>query len=48
MVKKEYLESVRGIFSGAAPLAYSDVERVYKKFEVDSEKLKFLQGRLFK
>ncbi|KAK0085423.1 hypothetical protein PV325_005245 [Microctonus aethiopoides] len=44
MVKAEYFKSVRSIFSGAAPLAYSDVERVYNKFNLTSETLQISQG----
>ena len=43
-VKKKHLQAVQAIFSGAAPLAESDVERLYKKFGVTGDSLRFLQG----
>ncbi|XP_043288608.1 4-coumarate--CoA ligase 1 [Venturia canescens] len=44
LVQKKHLEAMVSIFSGAAPLAESDVERVYKKFGMSNESLNFLQG----
>ncbi|KOC66391.1 putative 4-coumarate--CoA ligase 3 [Habropoda laboriosa] len=43
-VKREYLESMHHFICGAAPLAQSDVERFYQKFQMDSSTLKFCQG----
>ncbi|CAD6239526.1 GSCOCG00008732001-RA-CDS [Cotesia congregata] len=43
-VKAEYFKNVRVIFSGAAPLAGSDVERVYEKFNLTPDQLRILQG----
>ncbi|XP_012142718.1 uncharacterized protein LOC100877401 isoform X2 [Megachile rotundata] len=43
-IKREYLESIHHIISGAAPLSDPDVERFYEKFQIDSSKLKFCQG----
>ncbi|XP_057328894.1 probable 4-coumarate--CoA ligase 1 [Microplitis mediator] len=43
-VKAEYFKNVRCIFSGAAPLAASDVQRVYEKFQMTPDQLRFLQG----
>ncbi|XP_074115744.1 putative 4-coumarate--CoA ligase 1 [Cotesia typhae] len=43
-VKAEYFKNVRAIFSGAAPLAGSDVGRVYEKFNLIPDQLRILQG----
>ncbi|XP_011143611.1 4-coumarate--CoA ligase 2 [Harpegnathos saltator] len=42
-MKNHHLESVDKIFSGAAPLAQSDVDKFYDKFKFDRD-LKFGQG----
>lgn len=44
LVKKKHMETLQEIFSGAAPLAKSDVDRVYDKFALSQQNLKFLQG----
>lgn len=43
-VKKEHFKALRSIFSGAAPLAETDVERVFEKFGASDSSLRFLQG----
>ena len=43
-IKREYLENMHHIISGAAPLSNPDVERFYGKFQIDTSKLKFCQG----
>ncbi|KAK2582203.1 hypothetical protein KPH14_004556 [Odynerus spinipes] len=43
-VKKQHLEHVRAGFSGAAPLAKQDVERLYEKFGLDRDRFKMYQG----
>ncbi|CAK9827347.1 4-coumarate--CoA ligase 2 [Anthophora retusa] len=43
-VKREYLETMHHAICGAAPLAETDVERFYQKFQMDSNSLKFCQG----
>lgn len=43
-IKREYLENIHHVISGAAPLSNPDVERFYEKFQIDSNKLKFCQG----
>ncbi|XP_046735771.1 4-coumarate--CoA ligase 1-like [Diprion similis] len=44
MVTKKHIESIHAMTSGAAPIAGSDVERFYQKFDIDQSKLKFIQG----
>lgn len=44
LVKAEYFKSVRSVFSGAAPLAETDVLRMYEKFGITSKDLQIAQG----
>nr|XP_012229595.1 PREDICTED: 4-coumarate--CoA ligase 1-like isoform X2 [Linepithema humile] len=44
LVKKQHLEHVYTIMSGAAPLSESDIEPIYKKFNIDPNVLKCRQG----
>ncbi|CAL7950498.1 unnamed protein product [Xylocopa violacea] len=43
-VKREHLESMHHIVSGAAPMSCTDADRLYDKFRMDVNKLKILQG----
>ncbi|XP_066601783.1 uncharacterized protein [Prorops nasuta] len=43
-VKKSHLENLHSVFSGAAPLSAPDVERLYKKLEINESAVKFCQG----
>lgn len=38
------MEHIKDVLSGAAPLAQSDVDMFYEKFNIDSNSLKFRQG----
>lgn len=44
LIKKHHLNSVHAAVSGAAPLSGTDVEKVYRKFELTPNDLKFCQG----
>ncbi|KAL6429827.1 hypothetical protein ACFW04_007596 [Cataglyphis niger] len=44
LVKIQHLESLHTIISGAAPLAKTDVDKLFNKFNIDSSTLKFRQG----
>ncbi|XP_014486259.1 PREDICTED: probable 4-coumarate--CoA ligase 3 [Dinoponera quadriceps] len=44
LAKKQHLKYIHSIFSGAAPLAQSDVDRFYEKFKFSPDNLKFGQG----
>ncbi|XP_046468713.1 uncharacterized protein [Neodiprion pinetum] len=44
MVAKKHIESIHAMTSGAAPLAGTDVERFYHRFDIDETKLQFIQG----
>ncbi|XP_076765334.1 uncharacterized protein LOC143432552 [Xylocopa sonorina] len=43
-IKKQHLESMHRIMSGAAPMACADADRLYNKFGIDVNKLKMSQG----
>ncbi|GAB1860530.1 Probable 4-coumarate--CoA ligase 1 [Camponotus japonicus] len=44
LVKMQHLEHIHSIVSGAAPLAKSDVDKLFSKFNIDPNKIKFRQG----
>ncbi|KYN09238.1 PREDICTED: 4-coumarate--CoA ligase 1-like [Trachymyrmex cornetzi] len=44
LVKKHHFHYVHSIMSGAAPLAKTDVDRFYEKYDVDSQICEFRQG----
>lgn len=45
LTNAKHLEHVTNIVSGAAPLSKSDVEKFYKKYQVDRNEVKFCQGK---
>lgn len=45
LVKKRHLEHLYLIMSGAAPLAKSDMDPLYSKFNIDHNTLKCMQGK---
>ncbi|XP_011693544.1 PREDICTED: probable 4-coumarate--CoA ligase 3 [Wasmannia auropunctata] len=44
LVKKHYFDHMHMMMSGAAPLAKTDVDRFYEKYNVDPQVFKFHQG----
>ncbi|KAM0736789.1 4-coumarate:CoA ligase 1 [Formica fusca] len=44
LVKMQHLEHLRTIISGAAPLAKTDIDKLFNKFNIDPNILKFRQG----
>ncbi|XP_029176729.1 4-coumarate--CoA ligase 1-like [Nylanderia fulva] len=44
LVKMHHLEHLHSIISGAAPLAKTDVDKLFNKFNIDSTNIRFRQG----
>jgi len=44
LIKKQHFEHFHLMMNGAAPLAESDVNRMFDKFGLDPDRLKFRQG----
>ncbi|XP_012538742.2 probable 4-coumarate--CoA ligase 3 [Monomorium pharaonis] len=44
LVKKQHFEHMHTMISGAAPLAQTDVDRFYEKYNIDPKAFKFHQG----
>lgn len=44
LVKKHHFDHIHLIMSGAAPLAKTDVDRFYEKYNIDSKICEFRQG----
>lgn len=44
LVRKHHFEHMHMMMSGAAPIAKSDIDRFYEKYNIDSNVFKFRQG----